>query len=420
MTQRRTIGEILLGLGRITEADVARALEYQRLSGGFFGAALVACGLVTEKEIEFGLASQFDLPYVFPKADEIDLEAASMVTPEWALANLTLPIMRTANTLTVVVESPTRTKAVDDLRTRTDLEISLALASRSNIRELIRQVFAGPGSLADGAAPSPIGMSQALGIVVATAAPLFGVSVSGSEARVWWGSAGSARTRPLSGDWRAELEEALRPGLLEPSRERPRQQWRGQLSTSGAVTPVDAEVMADESACEYLFRLRATPAPARARHPAPLAAIQTEVTLLARSGTAHFVFTAEEQALGGELLPRLPAMLLGPTSRSIYLHSHDRPGAKEAFSHRLPADRARWRAEVESLRGFQFDAVTLDLEGDEGLWLPSALELGAVTFLLGVGGADVGRAFDAGIRWHLHAARRKDGELDWSLEPLHV
>lgn len=62
----------MFGLGRITEADVAKALEYQRLSGGFFGEALVACGLVSENEIEWGLASQFDLPYVFPDAEEIE------------------------------------------------------------------------------------------------------------------------------------------------------------------------------------------------------------------------------------------------------------------------------------------------------------------------------------------------------------
>lgn len=52
MTQRRALGEILVRSGRITEADVAKALEYQRVSGGFFGAALVACGLVSEKEID--------------------------------------------------------------------------------------------------------------------------------------------------------------------------------------------------------------------------------------------------------------------------------------------------------------------------------------------------------------------------------
>ena len=62
MTERRTIGQILMSLGRITEADVAKALDYQRDNGGYFGEALLQCGLVSEGELEWGLASQFDLP----------------------------------------------------------------------------------------------------------------------------------------------------------------------------------------------------------------------------------------------------------------------------------------------------------------------------------------------------------------------
>ena len=55
---------------------------------------------------------------------------------EWALANLTLPIVRTADTLTVIVESPIKTKAVEELRARTHLDIQLALASPSNSRTI--------------------------------------------------------------------------------------------------------------------------------------------------------------------------------------------------------------------------------------------------------------------------------------------
>ena len=77
MAERRTIGQILMGLGRITEDDCAKALEYQRDHGGYFGEALVACGLVSPEELEWGLASQFDLPYVFPDAESIDPEAAA-------------------------------------------------------------------------------------------------------------------------------------------------------------------------------------------------------------------------------------------------------------------------------------------------------------------------------------------------------
>jgi len=52
MSERRTIGQILMSFGRISEADAARALEYQRDHGGYFGEALLGLGLVSQEELE--------------------------------------------------------------------------------------------------------------------------------------------------------------------------------------------------------------------------------------------------------------------------------------------------------------------------------------------------------------------------------
>ena len=66
MPERRNIGQILMSFGRISEAEAHRAFQYQRDHGGYFGEALMALGIVSQDELEWGLASQFDLPYVFP------------------------------------------------------------------------------------------------------------------------------------------------------------------------------------------------------------------------------------------------------------------------------------------------------------------------------------------------------------------
>lgn len=80
MAERRTIGQILMGFGRISEEDVEKALEHQEEAGGYFGEALLAMGFVSQDELEWALASQFDLPYIFPEADSIDPEAAALVS----------------------------------------------------------------------------------------------------------------------------------------------------------------------------------------------------------------------------------------------------------------------------------------------------------------------------------------------------
>ena len=130
MSDKRTIGQILTNVGRISDEDVGMALEYQREHGGYFGAALLACGLVSAEELEWGLASQFDLPYVFPDADAVDPAAAAIVSAEWALAHLTLPITKTDTTVTVVVDSPTRTEAIEELSAMSKGPSRLSLQTR--------------------------------------------------------------------------------------------------------------------------------------------------------------------------------------------------------------------------------------------------------------------------------------------------
>ena len=181
MNERRTIGEILISLGKITEDDVARALAQQREHGGYIGAALVASGAVNEDELEYGLASQFDLPYVFPDPDSVDPAAAALVSPEWALANLTLPILRTEETVRVVLDSPLKVQVLTELERRTGLEVEPALAAPSAIRELIRQVYA-RASAADEGGSAPIELADMLDEVMRCQAPRFGISVRGAKA----------------------------------------------------------------------------------------------------------------------------------------------------------------------------------------------------------------------------------------------
>ncbi|MGD8728093.1 MAG: hypothetical protein PVF90_00210, partial [Gemmatimonadota bacterium] len=253
MNQRGTIGSILMSVGRITEQDVAAALAYQRDNGGYFGEALMACGVVSEGEVEWGLASQFDLPYVFPEADSVDYKAASLVSPEWALAHLTLPIMKTSDTLTVVVDSPLKTKVVADLRSRTDLDIELSLASPSRIRELIREVYARAAAADETGYRAPLELADAWEEVLHAAAPRFGISARAGRATVWWDDGGTIRRRRLSGDWEGTLERSLEPGAAASVGDGTRATWEARLHAAGAVAPVDVRYLSDESGLEYLF-----------------------------------------------------------------------------------------------------------------------------------------------------------------------
>jgi hypothetical protein len=418
MAERRNIGQILMSLGRITPAECERALSYQRDHGGYFGEALLALGIVSQDELEWGLASQFDLPYVFPDADSVDPEAVAMVSPEWALAHLTLPIMRTADTLTVVVDSPLKTDAVDELAARTDRTIQLALASRGKIRELIRQVYARATARDEGERPAPVTLSDAIALALNAAASRFGISTRKAKTWFWYDDAGTIRRRPLEGMWAQDLDKLVEPSASKEIKGRDRKQWHARMARLGIVTPVEVRYLADETGSEYLFRPVQEKGGIADRFPAPPPGVLSEVRILSRSGSARFIVTAEPESLGHEILPHLPALLLDPSWRSVYVNAADQKAADEAFSLQMPKDPKKWTSELETLRAFHFDVVTVDLTGNADSWASSALDVASVAFLLWPQTADRRLAWEAGIRWELHLAQ--DGSmLEWSLEPLH-
>lgn len=413
--QKRSIGDILKELGRITEEDVETALAYQRRHGGFFGAALVACDIVSEEEIEFGLASQFDLPYLFPEADAVDLEAASLVSAEWALEHLTLPILKTDDTLRVVVDSPLKSEPLQELARKTSLEVEVGLASPGTIRELIRQVYARAAAQEE-EPKEPLSLENTLDAVIDAESERWGISIRGGRAHAWWDDHGTIRRRTLAGDWGESLE-----GIVEPPPSQAvtdsRGHWDAEIGRDGDGMSVTVHCIADESGREYLFLTRDRSSALEDRFPAPPPGIVSEVQILARSGTARFAVTCDPPELGHQILPHLPELTLDPSWRSIYLNAGDQPEAARAFSVRLPPDPATWASEIEALKIFHFDVVTVDLDGGDREWAGVVLDIAAVAFLFWPEG-ELGEAREAGMRWRLSVRAMPEGEHEWSLEPL--
>ena len=420
MGERRSLGQILKTTGRVTEDDVSRALEYQREHGGYFGEALVALEIVSQDELEWNLASQFDLPYVFPEADTIDPEAAALVSPEWALAHLALPIMKTEDSLTVVVDSPMKTRAVEELEARTDKQIQLALASASRIRELVRQVYARAAAQDVQERPVPVKLDQGLSLALDAAASRFGVSTRGQRAWFWYDDGGTLRRRPLDGSWVEDMDRLVSPSPSKQLGEKKQATLEVEVSREGMVSAVELRYLVDESGSEYLFRPVRQYSRLQERFPPPSQGILSEIRLLARSGSARFMVRTEPEGSGREILPFLPALLLDPSWRSIHVSAEPHPSADEAFSLAVPADMDEWAQEAESLRGFHFDAVTVDTTGTPRGWGLFALDVAAVAFLLWREEDDRRSAYESGVRWDLKIERREGERLEWNLEPLQI
>lgn len=416
MTERRTIGQILMSFGRITDDDVGRALEYQQKNGGYFGEALLALGYVSPEELEWGLAAQFDLPYVFPDIESIDPEAASLVSADWALTHLTLPIMRTADTLTVIVDSPIKTDAVDDLQSRTDRRIELALAPATKIRELIHQLYAGE-AVQESDMPSVASLEEVFGWALRSGAPAFGISQRGPWAQGWYEDHGSIHRVTLHGRWREALNETLSPPPEEQVRGDEPRAWKGQLTVDGATCAVHVRHVSSSSGAEYAF----SPDPMRARllerFGPPPAALISEVRMLARSGAARFAVTADPEDVGTEMLPYFPSLLFDETWRSVHLQSPGIEVPDGVFTLVVDGSEPGGGMPLEEIRPFHLDVATVRLTGDPARWGSDVLDVAASAFVWW-GDGDRGGAVQIGLRWGIHLDARNEGLVEWSLRPL--
>ncbi|MCB1887687.1 MAG: chain length determinant protein tyrosine kinase EpsG [Rhodocyclaceae bacterium] len=76
-----SIGAILIAEGRLTTADALRILKLQHEEGMRFGEAACRLKLLTEADVEFALARQFDYPYLAKGSSQVAAEVVAAYNP---------------------------------------------------------------------------------------------------------------------------------------------------------------------------------------------------------------------------------------------------------------------------------------------------------------------------------------------------
>lgn len=135
------LGEILLRDNRISEAQLRRAIDYQRTNGGKLGQALVKLEFVTDEEIAEALAAQYGVPSVKLSEFPVDPIAVKLIPMETALKHHVIPLLRTGASLTLAVSDPANVFALDDVKFLTGLNIEPVLAPEHAIDAAINSYF---------------------------------------------------------------------------------------------------------------------------------------------------------------------------------------------------------------------------------------------------------------------------------------
>jgi type IV pilus assembly protein PilB len=411
--QRRPLGTILLESGRITQADVERVLEYQRVHGGYFGQGLVSLGILSREEADWTIANHFDLPFIFPHADAVDRDVAHLVPADWALAHVAVPIVRAGRMITVVVAEPLTQEVIAELRRRTGLQVEMALASASRIRELIHEIY----DTRDDALTvrdRVRGAGDFIARALSHGAERFGVSIRGANATGWWRARGRTHRAPLAEGWEAALDTAIQPSPVARIRadQDGHMEWEAEVEYAGITLPLEAQALVGAGGAELLFTpLRNAPlAPAAAELVLP-PTLMTELRLLWRSGSARVAVQAERLEAARALLPLIPSIAVGEQVRALHVNTTGEGGTVYTLRG-VQSD-----GFAETVASYELDAVTVDLPG-EGYPLRGLLRAAPLALVLLHAPLEETPTQDWGVNWLLTISGEPGG-FTWQLRALH-
>jgi type IV pilus assembly protein PilB len=140
----RKIGQVLVDLGFIDDAQLWEILDEAKNSGTLTGQVALSRGLITEDQLMSALADQFGLKVVNLSEVKITPEATALVPETMATVYKVLPLNYKDGALTVVIGDPVNLPALDDLRNFLGIkEVNAVLGPQATINEMLGKAYAG-------------------------------------------------------------------------------------------------------------------------------------------------------------------------------------------------------------------------------------------------------------------------------------
>ena len=140
------LGEILVKESLITQDQLQKALEFQRVNGGKLGSCLTKMGFITDDDITGVLSRQYGVPSINLKYYEIDPNVIRLIPQDTATRYQVVPLSRVGSVLTIAMTDPTNVFAMDDVKFMTGFNVEPVVASEAAISDAISRFYGGAAS----------------------------------------------------------------------------------------------------------------------------------------------------------------------------------------------------------------------------------------------------------------------------------
>ncbi len=139
--ERAKLGDLLVGMGMLSEDQLKQALALQRETKGRLGEILIQEGYVTSEQLVEVLEFQLGIPHVTLSRFQIDPTIATLIPESLARRYLVLAIKKNKNKLTVAMVDPLDYYAIDDIRMSTGFVIEPTIASKEDVKTYIERLY---------------------------------------------------------------------------------------------------------------------------------------------------------------------------------------------------------------------------------------------------------------------------------------
>jgi len=136
---RRRLGEILVDLDLVSEAQIERALETGRAEGKRLGEVLLEDGTLPPAGLLRALAEQFGLDYLELDGAAVDLELVQRVPASIAKRHRAVPVAQDGDEVVVAMANPVDVVAKDDIRNILSAPVRTVLADPEQILRVIER-----------------------------------------------------------------------------------------------------------------------------------------------------------------------------------------------------------------------------------------------------------------------------------------
>lgn len=141
------LGDVLVGNGTITQAQLQEALEIQKKNGKRLGTVLRENNIITESQMIEALMIQLGLEFIDLNTENISSEMAQILPKSIAKKYTVLPVKATRTKLYLAMADPLNFSAIDEVSVATRRQVIPIIATESAVERAVQNLYSSQGTM---------------------------------------------------------------------------------------------------------------------------------------------------------------------------------------------------------------------------------------------------------------------------------